>query len=177
MPWTPERYPPAMRRLPLEVRLKAIDIANAMLDEATRKGRPSAWRSPRRRNGHGAPARMAWPNGTIRMRRRGARRSRLTAAKELAIRSGRASDSSVEAPPRAGQLRTSSVRGDTSAGGSCSSIRSCQDRGRDAKSNLKNTVPCSEWVTALPKRFAKLMTRWLSASASPTSSSVPRLRQ
>jgi uncharacterized protein YdaT len=31
MPWTPERYPRAMARLPLEVRLKAIEIANAML--------------------------------------------------------------------------------------------------------------------------------------------------
>ena len=33
MPWTPDRYPPAMQRLPLAVRLKAIEIANAMLAE------------------------------------------------------------------------------------------------------------------------------------------------
>ena len=31
MPWTPCRYPIAMRRLPLTVRLKAIEIANALL--------------------------------------------------------------------------------------------------------------------------------------------------
>jgi uncharacterized protein YdaT len=33
MPWTCERYPAAMRRLPAPVRLKAIAIANALLDE------------------------------------------------------------------------------------------------------------------------------------------------
>jgi uncharacterized protein YdaT len=31
MPWTLDRYPPAMRRLPLAVRAKAIAIANALL--------------------------------------------------------------------------------------------------------------------------------------------------
>ena len=31
MPWTPDRYPPAMRRLSPLVRLKAVDIANALL--------------------------------------------------------------------------------------------------------------------------------------------------
>lgn len=31
MPWTPERYPPAMRELPPSVRQKAIEIANAVL--------------------------------------------------------------------------------------------------------------------------------------------------
>lgn len=39
MPWTPTRYPPAMRRLPLPVRLKAIEIANALLDEGHDEGR------------------------------------------------------------------------------------------------------------------------------------------
>ncbi len=38
MPWTPERYPPAMRHLPIDVRLKAIAIANAMLDEGCDEG-------------------------------------------------------------------------------------------------------------------------------------------
>jgi uncharacterized protein YdaT len=38
MPWTPERFPLAMRRLPLGVRLKAIDIANAMLAEGYDEG-------------------------------------------------------------------------------------------------------------------------------------------
>ncbi|MFO1283799.1 MAG: hypothetical protein U1F51_15285 [Burkholderiales bacterium] len=31
MPWTPTRYPPAMRKLPPVLRDKAIEIANAML--------------------------------------------------------------------------------------------------------------------------------------------------
>lgn len=39
MPWTPTRYPPAMRRLPPLVRLKAIEIANALLDEGHDEGR------------------------------------------------------------------------------------------------------------------------------------------
>lgn len=33
MPWTSERYPPAMRELAPRVRGKAIEIANAMLAE------------------------------------------------------------------------------------------------------------------------------------------------
>ena len=33
MPWTEDRYPPAMHRLPRDVRWKAIEIANAMLAE------------------------------------------------------------------------------------------------------------------------------------------------
>ena len=33
MPWTPDRYPPAMRALAPEVRRKAIAIANALLAE------------------------------------------------------------------------------------------------------------------------------------------------
>lgn len=39
MPWTPTRHPPAMRRLPPLVRLKAIEIANALLDEGYDEGR------------------------------------------------------------------------------------------------------------------------------------------
>lgn len=38
MPWTLERYPPAMQRLPPEVRAKAIEIANAMLAEGYEEG-------------------------------------------------------------------------------------------------------------------------------------------
>jgi len=39
MPWTPERTPVAMRGLPPSVRLKAIGIANALLDEGNDEGR------------------------------------------------------------------------------------------------------------------------------------------
>lgn len=39
MPWTPERYPVSMRRLPPPVRLKAISIANALLHEGMDEGR------------------------------------------------------------------------------------------------------------------------------------------
>jgi uncharacterized protein YdaT len=39
MPWTPERYPVSMRHLPELVRLKAIEIANALLDEGMEEGR------------------------------------------------------------------------------------------------------------------------------------------
>ena len=38
MPWTREKYPPAMQRLPPEVRAKAIEIANAMLAEGYEEG-------------------------------------------------------------------------------------------------------------------------------------------
>ncbi len=38
MPWTPARYPPAMRRLEPPVRLKAIEIANALLAEGHAEG-------------------------------------------------------------------------------------------------------------------------------------------
>ena len=38
MPWTHARFPPAMQHLPLDVRLKAIEIANAMLDEGYDEG-------------------------------------------------------------------------------------------------------------------------------------------
>lgn len=39
MPWTPERYPPAMRGLPPLVRLKAIEIANAVLAQGGDDGK------------------------------------------------------------------------------------------------------------------------------------------
>jgi uncharacterized protein YdaT len=39
MPWTPTRYPPSMRRLSPLVRLKAIEVANALLDEGHDEGR------------------------------------------------------------------------------------------------------------------------------------------
>ena len=38
MPWTADRYPVSMRRLPSFVRLKAIEIANALLDEGHDEG-------------------------------------------------------------------------------------------------------------------------------------------
>jgi uncharacterized protein YdaT len=34
-----DRYPPSMRRLPPEVRQKAIEIANALLDDGYEEGR------------------------------------------------------------------------------------------------------------------------------------------
>lgn len=39
MPWTEGRYPVSMRRLPPRVRHKAIEIANALLDEGMDEGR------------------------------------------------------------------------------------------------------------------------------------------
>ena len=38
MAWTAQRYPPAMQHLPPEVRLKAIESANAMLDQGCDEG-------------------------------------------------------------------------------------------------------------------------------------------
>ena len=38
MPWTPDRYPPAMRGLPPRLRLKAIEIANAVLARESDEG-------------------------------------------------------------------------------------------------------------------------------------------
>jgi len=39
MPWTAQRYPVAMRHLPEAVRAKAVEIANALLDEGMDEGR------------------------------------------------------------------------------------------------------------------------------------------
>jgi len=39
MPWAMNRYPPAMNRLPPAVRQKAIEIANALLEEGCDEGR------------------------------------------------------------------------------------------------------------------------------------------
>ncbi len=39
MPWTLERYPPAMKWLVPEVRAKAIEIANAMLADGYEESR------------------------------------------------------------------------------------------------------------------------------------------
>ena len=39
MPWTELRYPPAMQHLPDATRSKAIEIANALLDEGMEEGR------------------------------------------------------------------------------------------------------------------------------------------
>lgn len=38
MPWNEAYYPPSMRNLPLVVRLKAIEIANALLEEGYEEG-------------------------------------------------------------------------------------------------------------------------------------------
>ena len=42
MPWSPDRYPPAMMHLAPEVRNKAIEIANALLAEGYPEGRAIA---------------------------------------------------------------------------------------------------------------------------------------
>jgi len=39
MPWSSTYYPASMKNLPLPVREKAIEIANALLDEGTDEGR------------------------------------------------------------------------------------------------------------------------------------------
>ena len=39
MPWTTDRYPVSMKRLPPTVREKAIEIANALLEEGYDEGR------------------------------------------------------------------------------------------------------------------------------------------
>ena len=39
MPWTANRYPPSMTRLPPPVRVKAIEIANALLENGNEEGR------------------------------------------------------------------------------------------------------------------------------------------
>ena len=39
MPWNATRFPPAMANLPEPVRAKALEIANALLDDGNDKGR------------------------------------------------------------------------------------------------------------------------------------------
>lgn len=39
MPWTPERYPKSMQHLPPVVRAKAVEIANALLEEGMDEGK------------------------------------------------------------------------------------------------------------------------------------------
>lgn len=39
MPWTADRYPPSMKRLAPPVRGKAVEIANALLEEGCDEGR------------------------------------------------------------------------------------------------------------------------------------------
>jgi uncharacterized protein YdaT len=39
MPWDEDRYPASMRHLPEQVRRKAIEIANALLEEGYREGK------------------------------------------------------------------------------------------------------------------------------------------
>jgi uncharacterized protein YdaT len=38
MPWSEDDYPAAMRRLPARVRAKAVEIANALLEEGCEEG-------------------------------------------------------------------------------------------------------------------------------------------
>ena len=78
MPWTPDWYPPAMRRLPFDVRLKAIEIANAMLAEGYDEGQAirmaiAAARKWAARTGdrdEGGLAAAFWRNGDPGRRRR-----------------------------------------------------------------------------------------------------------
>ena len=39
MPWTPARFPVSMKHLPPLVREKAVEIANALLDEGMEEGK------------------------------------------------------------------------------------------------------------------------------------------
>lgn len=39
MPWTPDRYPASMRGLPSATRRKAIEIANALLEQGCDDGK------------------------------------------------------------------------------------------------------------------------------------------
>lgn len=39
MPWNPSYYPASMKHLPPEVREKAIEIANALLEEGMEEGK------------------------------------------------------------------------------------------------------------------------------------------
>jgi len=39
MPWNSDRYPPAMQHLPVAVRQKAIEIANALLEQGNDEGK------------------------------------------------------------------------------------------------------------------------------------------
>lgn len=39
MPWTSDRYPKSMQHLPAAVRAKAIEIANALLEEGMEEGK------------------------------------------------------------------------------------------------------------------------------------------
>ena len=58
MPWTSTDYPSSMKNLPPPVGEKAIEIANALLDEGTEEGKTiriaiaKAWQWARR---HGGP--------------------------------------------------------------------------------------------------------------------------
>jgi hypothetical protein len=62
MPWDDLYYPPAMERLPLRVRRKAIEIANALLAEGHEEG----LRDPRRhRSCEGVGAAM-WNRSDLR---------------------------------------------------------------------------------------------------------------
>ena len=39
MPWNETFYPPAMKHLPAHIRVKAIEIANALLDQGHEEGK------------------------------------------------------------------------------------------------------------------------------------------
>jgi hypothetical protein len=51
MPWEETYYPRSMRNLPLEARLKAIEIANALLEDGYDEGELYALRLSRPRSG------------------------------------------------------------------------------------------------------------------------------
>lgn len=57
MPWTDDRYPVSMKKLPPRVRRKAIEIANALLEEGYDEGRCiriAIWSAKRWGAGHAA---------------------------------------------------------------------------------------------------------------------------
>lgn len=69
MPWTKKTYPPSMKNLPSAVRGKAVEIANALLDEskmnegrviATAISRAKDWAANR-----GKPTRSTNPKGKV----------------------------------------------------------------------------------------------------------------
>ena len=68
MPWTLDRYPPAMRHLPPLVRAKAVEIANAVLAEEGDEGK--AIRIGIARAKEWAWAATGWPPSSLRPRAR-----------------------------------------------------------------------------------------------------------
>lgn len=51
MPWSMKDYPQSLKNLEEPVKKKAIEIANAMVDEGYEEGRPFPLRQVRRKSG------------------------------------------------------------------------------------------------------------------------------